>query len=58
MVIMKRMRKIPALASSLQLFMLLDLKRQAYAWPIVVYSKQDMWQLWMQDICGMLFDNN
>ena len=27
------------------LFMLLDLKLQAYAWPIMIYSKQDMSQL-------------
>ena len=27
------------------LFMLLDLNPQAYAWPIIVYSKQDMSQL-------------
>ena len=44
---MERKRKCPAWASSKHpsLFMLLDLKPQAYAGPIIVYSKQDVSQL-------------
>ena len=53
---MKMVRKSPARASSMYPtpFMLLDLKTQAYAWLIIVYSKQDI----LQDISGKLFDNS
>ena len=56
---MKMMRKSPALASRKYptIFMLLDLKPRAYAWPIIVYSKQVMSQCNMYDVYlfNMLF---
>ena len=58
---MKRLKKVlPRPLASTLLFMLLDLKPQAYAWPIIIYSKQDISQL--RDDCKTfvenLFDNS
>ena len=59
---MKRLRKSPAWASSKYptLFMLLDLKPQANAWPIIVYSKKDISQLRdeRKTFVEKLFDNS